>query len=68
MKNSLLDLRKRLPTSISRDVSETNRYKLWKHLGSVIRPAFLVVLRHELAPTELRDFVFENRSLLIGEE
>ncbi|MEC9153118.1 MAG: hypothetical protein VYA59_09070 [Pseudomonadota bacterium] len=43
-----------------RDVSETNRYMLWKHLGSVIRPAFLVVLR--------RDFVFENRSLLIGEE
>ena len=51
-----------------RDVSETNRYMLWKHLGSVIRSAFLVVLRHELAPTELRDFVFENRSLLIGEE
>ena len=41
---------------------------LWKHLGSVIRSAFLAVLRHELAPTELRYFVFENRSLLIGEE
>ena len=68
MKDALLYQRKRLPASISRDVSETNRYLLRKHLVSETRSVFLVVLRHELAPVELREFVCENWSLPIGEE
>jgi len=68
MKDALLHQRKRLLAIIWRDVSQTNRHLLPKYLVSATLLAFLVVLRHALAPVELGELVCEYSFQPIGEE